>query len=163
MISPVNAKIITGGIEVSVEQARENAFEDFKANNKFSVERDFLIDRNRNENISMLLKGTTELKDRILALFSDGTYGVVYKENPTSVYYYSNQGMLSHKEVKSSLTYPYKTYKYAVTGKLTNVSLRLSDSEAFIFDAEGELIAHWVGSYCYDELGNVIMRRKIYK
>ncbi len=120
-----------------------------------------ISDINNSENRSMLLKGVTDLKDRTLARFSDGSYGVIYKNNPLNVFYYSPDGNLTHKEIKSSLDYPYKTYKYKVSGQLENVTTRLSEDETFIYSPNGKLLAHWVGKYCYDEYGRVIMIREV--
>ena len=160
---PVSAKIITGGVEVSVEQAREEIFSDSTPNLDFRLIRANFFDNNRAENITTLLKGVTELKDRTLAKFSDGSYGVIYKENPTDVFYYSFDGVLIYYDKKSFLTFPYKTYKYTPLGKLVNTSLRVSDEESFIFENSGKLLAHWVGENCYDENNNVIMTREILK
>ena len=160
---PVSAKIITGGVEVSVNQAREELFSSSTPKPDFRVIKANIIDSNRVENISMLLKGNTDLKDRILAKFSDSTYGVIYKNNPTNVFYYSFDGILIYNEIKSSLEYPFKTYKYTPDGNLVNTSLRVSEDEAFIFYKSGKLLAHWVGDSCYDEENNVIMTREIFK
>lgn len=122
-----------------------------------------ISDTNNVENRSMLLQGITETKDRTLALFSDGSYGVVYKSEPKVVLYYSPQGNLTHKEIKEALKYPYKTYKYNLNGQLENMTYRMSESETFIYLPSGKLIAHWVGLNCYDVEGKLIMTRKILK
>lgn len=127
------------------------------------ISQDEISDINTLENKSMLLQGFTNLKDRILARFSDGSYGVIYKVEPTIVLYYSSDGVLTHKEVKTSLEYPYKTYKYRVSGQLENTTYRVSENETYIYSPSGKLLAHWVGNYCYDEVGNVIMTRQIEK
>ena len=122
-----------------------------------------ISDINNSENKSMLLKGITDLKDRTLAKFSDGSYGIIYKTEPNFVLYYSSDGILTHKEVKTSLIYPYKTYKYKVNGQPENMTYRVSEDETYIYSPNGKLLAHWVGNYCYDEVGNVIMTRQIEK
>ncbi|MBO5385479.1 hypothetical protein J6A64_04110 [bacterium] len=160
---PVSAKIITGGVEVSVEQAREEIFSNSTPNLDFGLIRAKFFDNNRLENTTTLLKGITELKDRTLAKFSDGSYGVIYKDNPTDVFYYSSDGVLIYYDKKTSLTFPYKTYKYTPLGKLVNTSLRVSDEESFIFEKSGKLLAHWVGENCYDENNNIIMTREFLK
>lgn len=160
---PVSAKIITGGVEVSVEQAREEIFSDSTPNLDFGLIKSNFFDNNRVENLTTLLKGVTELKDRTLAKFSDGSYGVIYKDDPTNVFYYSFDGVLIYYDKKSSLDFPYKTYKYTPLGKLVNTSLRVSEDESFIFEKSGKLLAHWVGRNCYDENNNVIMTREFLK
>lgn len=119
-----------------------------------------LLDINNNENLSALLKGQVELKDRELALFSIGTYGVVYKEDKLHAYYYSNSGVLEYVDFRSGSEYPYKSYQYDIAGNLVNMGLRVSKREAYIYSPDGKLIAHWVGAYGYDERGNIIMTRK---
>lgn len=160
---PVGAQTITGGIKYSQSLAKDEllASPSVKSNQQFI--RESLVDSNYGENISMLLKGVTELKDRTLAKFSDGSYGVIYKAQPQTVLYYSQDGILTHNEEKSSLEYPYKTYKYTPNGRLVNMSLRVSEEETFIFTPDGKLIAHWLGRYCYDENNRVIMSREVLK
>lgn len=110
-----------------------------------------------------MLKGSTELSDRTLAYFSDGSYGVNYNDDKIHVWYYKNDGTLMYAEEKTALDYPYKTYKYTPNGDLVNMSLRTSEEETFIFNKSGKLIAHWIGKNCFDEQNNIIMTRKILK
>ena len=84
----------------------------------------------------------------------------MYKENESRVWYYSQNGKLTHYEIKDGLEYPYKTYKYNTYGELVNMGLRVSKAETFIFSPNGRLIAHWIKSNGYDETGRLIMRRK---
>ena len=160
---PVSAKMITGEVQYSVNGVREEVFETEPASFDREKIKQRLVDYNRAENINSLLKGVTELKDRTLAYFSDGSYGVVYKDKPLEVYYYGGDGFLTHNEIRDSVEYPYKSYKYTAGGRLVNVGMRVSEDETFIFDPKGELVAHWLGACCYDENNNVIMRRKILK
>lgn len=152
--------ILQGGAEYNVQSAREEVQENvqYKINpRQFSPN---LVDINRAENLTALLKGQVELKDRTLALFSVGTYGVVYKNDPLHAYYYSNSGVLEFVDVRTGRDYPYKSYQYDMGGNLVNMGLRLSKDETYIYDAKGKLIAHWVGSNGYDENGKIIMTRK---
>ena len=160
---PVSSKMITGEVQYSVNGAREEVMSVKVPAFDKEVIRARVYDYNRGENLGSLLKGVTELRDRTLAYFSDGSYGVVYKENPLEVYYYGADGILTHNEKKDSVEYPYKSYKYTTGGKLVNMSLRVSEDETFIFEPDGKLIAHWLGANCYDEDNNVIMSRKILK
>lgn len=161
--TPVFSKIITGGVEVSVEDAREEIFRTQKEPlNKENIINNFR-DPNYSQNQSMLLKGITELKDRKLGKFSDGSYAVMYYNDRKNTYYYSQEGILTHNEIRSGIEYPYKAYKYSTDGKLANISLKFSENETFIFTPAGKLLAHWIGENCYDENKNIIMTRKIYK
>lgn len=106
--------------------------------------------------------GIIELEDRTIAQFSDGSYGICYKESQKEVFYYSKEGELTHKEIKESLEYPYKAYKYTSDGRLENVSIRVSDAETYIYTPSGKLLAHWIGKNCYNASGKIIMTRKVY-
>ena len=161
VILPANPQIITGGVEYTSEVAQQEMLNTTpKTINQNQVNLN-LLDTNRGENFTNILKGNVDLKDRTLASFSDGTYGIIYKNDPTNVWYYTHSGNLMHVETKTSLTYPYKTYKYTPSGKLVNMSLRVSDKESYIFDKQGNLIAHWLGQNCYNPEGRIIMTRKI--
>ena len=159
----VSAKIITGGVEISVQEAQNQVVETIPNSFDFNIIRNNFIDSNRVENLTKLLQGYTEEKDRTLGYFSDGSYAVNYKSNPKQVFYYSNNGILTHTEIRTGLNYPYKTYKYSATGELVNMGLRVAEDETFIFDKKGNLLAHWIGNKCYDENKNIIMTRRIEK
>lgn len=159
IIIPVQAEFITGGVEMSVDNAREEVFSSIPESPISSGSSDILF----GENKSNLLKGITNLKDRKLGKFSDGSYAVMYYENPKNTYYYSANGDLLYTEVKTDARYPYKAFKYNSNGKLVNRSLKASPNETFIFSVSGKLLAHWVGEKCFDENNNVIMTRRIYE
>ena len=162
-LTTANAKIITGEVSYTLNSARNEVMSQTPKPVSSEVLRANIYDTNNRENKTTLLQGKTEVKDRILAYFSDGSYGVMHKNNPTYVFYYNDGGILTHTEVKDSLKYPYKTYKYNTTGKLINMTLRVSENETFIFKPTGELIAHWINDKCYDENNNIIMTRNILK
>lgn len=157
----VMGDIITGGVEMSVDTAREEVVSGQKARFDYMNVKNNLTDRNYRENQSKLLKGITELNDRKLGRFSDGSYAVMYYDDPKNTYYYSPDGILTHNEVKTDTNYPFKAYKYKTDGTLENQSLKVSPQETFIFNKNGKLIAHWLGENCFDENNNIIMTRKI--
>jgi hypothetical protein len=156
------ATILTGGVEVTSQQAKNEVLST-NIIPDIDITKRNLYDKNAKENYKALLNGNTELKDRVLGKFSDGSYAVIYNDNPTNVFYYSKDGTLTHHEIKSSTTYPYKTYKYTPQGKLVNMTYRVSQDETFTFSPSGKLLAHWLGENCYNEDNQVIMTRKIYK
>lgn len=160
---PVFSQMLTGEVKYSVSGAREEISAQKPVKFDREVIKANIVDYNRAENVGYLLKGVTELKDRTLAYFSDGSYGLVYKDNPLEVYYYGADGILTHNEKRDSVEYPYRSYKYTASGRLVNMSLRTSEDETFIFEPGGELIAHWLGTRCYDENNNVIMSRRVLK
>lgn len=158
---PAFCQTLTGRIKYDVNDARLEL-----QNNKPNP--DFLLntenfDKNYNENNSYILKGITQLKDRKLAKFSDGSYGVNYYDNPKYVWYYDKSGNLINTEIRTSQQYPYKTYKYDLDGALVTMTMRVSEDETFIFNPLGQLLGHWLGEKCYNDNGDVVMTRKIMK
>ena len=160
---PANAAVLTGEVEYSVNDARVELQNNRPSSLDFLFTKNNFIDDNYAQNYSALLKGITKLKDRTLAIFSDGSYGIIYNNDPMHVWYYNKGGELINAEVKTGTKYPYKTYKYSPEGELVNMTLRVSLNETFIFSPIGKLIGHWVGQNCYDESGRIIMTRKVLK
>lgn len=157
---PVNSEVLQGGVSFDVNSAREELLK--FSDNKFdkTLVQTFYRDYYYDENQTYKLSANTELKNRVLAFFSDTTYGVMYNAIPLYVWYYSKDGDLIYMEKKDSTEYPYKSYKYTPSGLLMNMSLRVSKEETYIFAPSGRLIAHWIGSTAYDEENNVIMTRE---
>ncbi len=148
---PAEAEVIQGGVRYSINSAREELLNTPEISVPNSLMQSNLFD----------IK--TEIKDRSLAKFSDGSYAVIYKDNPKFAWYYSQNGILTHVQVKTSETYPYKSYKYTPDNQLVNMSLRVSKEETFIYTPSGKFIAHWLYQNCYDENNNIIMTRQIYE
>jgi hypothetical protein len=156
----VEAQVLSGGVEYNTTSAREELL----ASDIPTIPKNLLnlhiYDNEVEQNHALLLKGVAQTQDRILASFSDGSYAIVYNDNPLYTWYYSPDGFLTHSEVKTSIDYPFKAYKYNLAGKLVNMNLRPSKDETFIFTKDGKLLAHWKFEKCFDENGNVIMTRK---
>ena len=157
----VNARIITGEVEYNADLAREETFSKPIEKISFNQIRNRFYDSDNIENLNNLLQGKTELKDRKLAKFSDGSYGVQYYDDPMYSWYYSSNGKLINFTQKDSLIYPCRITKFKPDGSIANTGYRVSDKESFIFTPEGKLLAHWLGNNCYDEQNNIIMTRKI--
>lgn len=152
--------VLYGEAEYNVETALNEVSQNKKTKINPLILKPYLLDVNHYENLTSLLKGQVDLKDRELAMFSIGTYGVVYKNNPYNAYYYSNSGVLEYIDIRSGKDYPYKSYQYDIKGNLVNMGLRVSKKETYIYSPNGKLIAHWKGAFGYDEKGRVIMSRK---
>ena len=142
------AQIITGEVEYNAESAREEAFS--SPIKRFGIDsiRNYLIDSNNLENLNNLYQGNTELKDRKIGKFSDGSYGVQYYDDPMYSWYYSSNGRLINFTYKDSEEYPCKITKYKPDGSVANQGYRVSEKESFIFTPEGKLLAHWLGENC---------------
>ena len=160
---PANCEMLTCSVQYSVEDAKLELQNNKPRSIDFLLTNNNFIDKDREKNLYSLYKGITKVNDRTLALFSDDSYGVIYKNDPTHVWYYKNDGTLMYAEEKSSLQFPYRTYKYDQEGELVNMTMRVSEEETFIFDPLGHLLGHWIGENCYDEAGNITMTRKILK
>ena len=153
---PVGAQIITGEVEYNAE------YNDIE---KYSIDdiRTRLYDSGNSENIGYLLNGVTELKDRKLAKFSDGSYAVQYYDNPLTAWYYSYNGKLIAYTKKDTENYPCKFTKFKPDGTVINSGIRLTEQESYIYSSEGRLLAHWVGDKCFDKNNNLIMTRRVMK
>lgn len=160
---PAYGEVLTGGVKYSVQDAKIELQNNRPAAIDYFLTQNNFIDKNHKENYSALLKGSTKLNDRILAIFSDGSYAVNYTNDLKHVWYYDKDGSLINAEERTSLEYPYGSYKYSPDGELINMSMRVSKEETFIFSPLGELLGHWIGENCYDENGNIVMTRKIMK
>ena len=157
---PVCAEVLQGSITYDVDSAREELLK--YSDNKIdkTLVESFYKDYYYKENQAYKLSADTNLTNRVLAFFSDTTYGVMYKAIPLYVWYYSKDGDLIYMEKKDSTEYPYKAYKYTPSGLLMNMSLRVSKEETFIYTPAVKLVAHWIGPNAYDEDNNIIMTRE---
>lgn len=160
---PAWPEVLTGGIKYTIEDARIELSQNRPQSVDYFITQNNFIDNKHKENYSSLLKGVTNLKDRTLGIFSDGSYAINYKNDINHVWYYDKDGFLINAEERTSVEYPYRSYKFTPDGELVNMSLRVSEKETFIFSPFGELLGHWIGENCYDENGNIVMRRKIVK
>ena len=158
-ISPCNAQIITGEVEYNTNSQMVSGKQTQKIS--FNKIRNHFFDSNNVENLNYLFKGITELKDRKLARFSDGSYGVQYYDDPLFSWYYSSNGKLINFIQKDTENYPSRFTKFKPDGSVSNTGYRISQNESYIYDKEGKLLAHWIGNNCYDENSNIIMTRKI--
>lgn len=158
---PVKAEIITGEVEYreNVEQYGILAPSNRTINRGLETK---LFDNQYSENKNYILEGITELKDRKLAKFDDGSYGIQFYDDPLFSWYYSSNGKLISFTKRDSLTYPCKFTKFLPDGNVANIGYRVSEKESFIYSPSGKLVAHWIENNCYDKNNNLIMTRKIY-
>lgn len=150
----VNSQIITGEVEYNTEFQQIEKLSFNELGNRF-------YDADNIENSNYLLQGITELKDRKLAKFSDGSYAVQYYNEPLFGWYYSSNGKLISYTRKDTANYPSKFTKFKPDGSIINSGVRISEQESYIYSSEGKLLAHWLGNKCFDEKNNLIMTRKI--
>ena len=150
--------IITGGVEYDYEKVQEETFRTPINGVSKQIIQQYLNDTD--EHIKGLKSGIKDFKNCKAAIFSDGSYGIMYFDDPLYNWFYNSEGRLISFTQKSSTNYPRRTVKYAPDGSVLNVGLQISQEESFIFNPRGILIAHWMGDNCYGILGNIIMTRK---
>ena len=120
MLIPANAEVLQGGVAYDENSARNEVMDGISYTIDSSYINGYAYDGEHDQNVGFMLNGMTELKDRTLAYFSDNTYAVLKKAEPRIVRYYDSNGILTYVEKKSGTSYPYKTYKYNTSGKLSN-------------------------------------------
>ena len=158
-VLPVNAKIITGEVEYNAESACQEVFSKEPETISFDFIRGHLTDKNAVDNISGLMQGIKHFNGRKGAMFSDGSYGIVYDDEPEYTWFYKGGKLISFT-MRSSLDFPAKVTRYKPDGSVTNIGLKVSEEESFIYSPDGKLIAHWVGLNCYDSSNRLVMTRK---
>ena len=156
---PAGAKTLKGGVKYTVKQAREEAFANVEYTLPQSIIKANLTDPNYKENKKAIKLGATELKDRYITLFSDGKYGIIYKNNFYFEYYYSSKGKLISIGKRNRLIYPVITCIYNQYNELTTVSLIVDENNTYNFRPDGKLVSHWVNNNCYDINGNLVLIR----
>ena len=159
--TPLFAKMLTGEVEINESYARQAIFNTPPDNFNINTISKYYVDLYNNENCEYLLRGNTKLKDRKLAKFSDGSYGVQYYDNPLFSWYYSSNGKLISFIKKDSENYPCKIIKYKPDGAIIMRGYRVSEKESFLFDTQWKLLGHWLDNVCYDSYNNIIMTRTI--
>ena len=96
---PAQAEMLTGEVKYSIEDAKLELQNNRPNQADYLLTQNNFIDKDRNANYFALLKGKTDFKDRILAMFSDGSYAVNYKNDLKHVWYYDKDGTLINSEV----------------------------------------------------------------
>ncbi len=159
---PVSALILQGNAEINAEIAREETFNNVNYSLGSNEFKDFWTDPNHLANYSAMKAGNNKLADRYLAWFSDGTYGVRYKNDPYHNYYYDQNGKLFKVDVlnKPFNVYPHSSVAYNKYGVFKNATYVVSKYEQYLYDSNKKLMGHWVDNACYDNAGNVLMLRK---
>ena len=159
---PASALMLQGNAEFNAEMAREEVFNNIDYALGPNAFRDYWQDPNYVANYAAASNGKNKLHNRYIALFSDGTYGIRYDNDPFHNYYYDGQGLLFKVDVlnKPFNVYPHKSVAYNKYGAFKNATFVVSKTEQYLYDSNKKLMGHWVGNACYDEKGNVLMLRK---
>lgn len=161
---PVNAMILQGSVEYTVDKARVIAFDNTDMSisaNEYSDNLKDLYNRSNLESMerNIFKVGIGSFSEARLVPFYNGkniiAYGVAYKSNPNKKFYYNRAGELLKIDINATPNkYPRKELSYDKQGRLITASLVISESEAYIFNTNKELIRHWVNNVSYDKNGN---------
>ena len=157
----VNAAFVTGGVEYNEEIAQKEVFSTPLIPISENIINSHLVDSQCKLHISLQKEKKKDFFNRQVALFSDNTYGIIYKDDPLYSWYYDFNGKLISFTKKSSEEFPAKFTKYGKNGYVINTGIKISKQESYVFSPNGKLIAHWKGNLCFDGNGNVIMIRKL--
>ena len=151
---------INAGISYNVNSARKISFNNIQNNIDVNKYKNYFYDIDYKRNINAKLKNKNNLKNRYLTFFSDGSYGVIYKKDKNTGYYYTTNGTLEFIEISYSKTFPKKFVKYNLYGTIESISLWVSSKEQFIFNKDKSLQAHWINKNKYNSKGELIDTRK---
>ena len=159
---PASALMLQGNAEFNAELARDEVFNGVNFILKPSTFQPHWVDANYLSNYNALQNGKNKVADRYLALFSDGTYGLRYADDPYHNYYYDAEGVLFKVDVlnKPYDEYPHRSVAYNKYGVFKNATFVLSKREQYLYDVNKKLIGHWIENACYDSKGNVLLLRK---
>lgn len=140
--------VIQIGIKYNEASARIEAFDGIIKKIDKDFYRDFLVDKNKEENIKNIKSGNFKLMGRELCPFyiknTLATYAVSYDDMPFTTFYYNILGKLIKFDIMQNQTYPIKTYGYSRYGNLISVGFDVDDREQFVYDENGKLKAHWI-------------------
>ncbi len=153
---PLFGFTLKGGVTYTVEQARKEAF----ANVEYTLPKHIIkanrTDPNYKQNQTLIKNGVKETSDRYITYFSDGGYGIVYKNNLYYEFYYKENGKINAIGKRVGLNFPTKSYKYDADGKFLSVTLYLDKDTAYNFEVDGTLRSYWIKNKGYDKNGKFI-------
>lgn len=152
-----SADMLTGGLIYNEQDLKDNALKNVVLELPQTVIKNHLVDVNMNENKNSLKAGIL-YTDRELAMFDLGTaevYGVCFRNEPKYTYFYwSKNGKLKSVAIDENYaegTYPKIQYNYNADGKFTHLIIKVSETEAFIYNKAGNLNSHWIGDQAYNK------------
>ena len=151
---------LSGGVSYTVNEARQIAFDGVAQKIDMSKYKEYFVDKNYEKNQELLDRGKTRYRDREIIKFSDGYYGVCYKNNKNISFYYDKTGCLNSFSVVIIDDYPQKGAIYDKNGDLRTTFLNVSHTEQFVFNLDKKLISHWIGKNCYNEKGELVKTRR---
>lgn len=151
----VYSDVLTGGLIYNVENLKRNSLKKVVKELPAGVIKGNIKDSNFYKNRNAL-KSSIAYTDRELAMFDLGdseVYAVCFKNDPKYTYFYENDsGKLKSVAIEEKTnTFPKVQYYYNSSGIFTHLIIKVSKSEAFIYNREGKLNSHWIGDRAYDK------------
>jgi hypothetical protein len=124
-------------------------------------------DPDRVKNYMILENGGTETRGADLCAFRIANkqfiymYGVQYKDNPKTVYYYDALGKLKYVDLLSDNypNYPYISRQYRVSGKLVSAIYFVSKDMQYMYEPNKEFKGIWYKDKMFDRSGKEILTR----
>ncbi len=159
--------------EQKIEEIRDLIFSEgtvLKYNKKsFKAENaDFWKNKTYLNDYELIKSGVKEDKERNLCGFYWKklliAYGIQYKKTPENVYYYDSLGNLRWLDKVSSSypNYPYWSYQYDRSGKLTAVYYNVSGDDQYVYTPDKQFQGRWYKDKLYDKNAKVILTRAMY-
>ena len=113
--------------------------------------------------------GGGELSDKIVVPFYYKkyiyAYGVIYKNDLKTCYYYNALGYLFTIEnfEKNYGEFPVVSYQYKTNGVVAAVVYNISDVDQYMYNSDKAFIGRWFGEKYYNGNGKVVMTRTLPK
>ncbi len=155
-ISQIMSKVVTEDIVLNYDKTEfQNKYEEFKK------------DKNNKINYISVKLGKNNFTDRIIVPFYAKKilygYGIIYKNDLKTCYYYTAMGGLFSVELfeKDYNDYPVASYQYDKKGRLTSAVYSLSQNDEYMFTPGGIFLGRWYGENYYTSKGKVMMTRHL--
>lgn len=115
------------------------------------------------EHFAARLSLNTRIGERVLCFFDNGDYAY-YTLGQYQTFYYHSDGTLYKVSVsnqpKGMDQFPVREIGYSYPkGNIVTVGLFVSLGESFVFNPEGDLMAHWLWHKAYDDQGQILRTR----
>ena len=154
---PTNAKVLQGSVTYEANKAWETAM--LYAEKKLPQEiiDSHLVDPDYEENQVAMKYKISQLGEKLITYYSDGTYAIGDPNHSSYGYIYDPNGNLG-RILKIINTDEFRLiYFYETNNVLTAVSYDAKKGEAYVFDAKtGKLESYWINKKGYFVDGKII-------
>ena len=124
-------------------------------------------DSNRKDNYKFANSGGGELSDRIVVPFFYKkylyAYGIIYKDNLRTCYYYNAFGGLFNVEYfeKDYGIFPVISYQYKPNGNFMAAVYNITDIDQYMYNQDKNFIGRWYKENYYNGSGKITMTRTL--